>query len=36
MTAVILRAGTQQNSKPGPGAMEQNPLIPAADPELLG
>ena len=34
--ALILRAGTEQNSKPGSRAMEQNPLIPATDPELLG
>jgi len=34
--ALILRAGTKQSSKPGTRAMEQNPLIPATDPELLG
>ncbi len=34
--ALNLRAGAEQSSKPGSRAMEQNPLIPATDPELFG
>src|SRR5215471_2063419 len=35
-TALAVGAGTEQCSQPDPRTVEQNPLIPGADPELLG